>query len=215
MATPKRPSYLDRIGYQTGLLGGMAFLAGALLMIGNISTKEDIKLRKAEDLQQSLQQVIPATLHDNNLLEDTITINHQDEPVLIYRAMKAQQPIAFAYQVVKPGYSGDITLIMGVDSAGKIIGVRVVSHTETPGLGDKMETAKDDWIYDFNGLGLGNPAIEKWKVKKDGGQFDQWTGATITPRAIVAAIKEGLQMFQANQAELMKVEIKQEVISNE
>ncbi len=205
-STNKRPSYLDRIGYQTGLLGGMACLAGAALVLGNIDTHADIELRKAEDLQASLQQVIPAEMYDNNLLENTLTVQDGDKEKMIYRAMKGQQVVALAYEVVKAGYSGDVTLIMGVESSGKIIGVRVVSHTETPGLGDKMETAKDDWIYDFNGLSLGNPPIEKWKVKKDGGHFDQWTGATITPRAVVGAIKEGLELFQDNKQKLLTVE---------
>lgn len=218
MSSPKRPSYLDRIGYQTGLLGGMACMAGAALVLGNIDTKADIQLRKAEDLQASLQQVIPAEMHDNNILEETLTVDNNGEPLLVYRATKASKPVAFAYEVVKPGYSGDITLIMGIDATGKIIGVRVVSHTETPGLGDKMETAKDDWIFDFDGLSLGNPAVEQWKVKKDGGQFDQWTGATITPRAIVTAVKEGLEMYQQHQQlllEMPEVEVSKEEQPNE
>lgn len=205
MSTPKRPSYMDRIGYQTGLLGGMACLAGAALVLGDLDTKEDIKLRKAEDMQASLQQVIPPALYDNNLLENPLQIDNNGTPVVVYRATKEQRAVAFAYEVVKPGYSGDITMMMGINSAGEIIGVRVVSHTETPGLGDKMESAKDDWVFSFDGRYLGNPPTEQWKVKKDGGHFDQWTGATITPRAIVAAIKEGLEMFQQNQHVLLEI----------
>lgn len=204
MSGVKRPSYRDRLGYHTLLLGGMACLAGAGLVLGNNTTKEEITLRKAEDLQQSLTQVIPAGLFDNSMPDDTVSIpTAPGKSVLVYRARKEGKIVGFAYEVVKPGYSGNITLIMGIDRNGKILGVRVVTHTETPGLGDKMETAKDDWIFDFNGLSLGNPPLEKWKVKKDGGQFDQWTGATITPRAIVAAIKGGLEMFQQHQAELL------------
>ena len=204
MSTPKRPSYLNRLGYHTGLLGGIACLAGAALVIGHITTKDEIKLRKAEDLQQSLTQVIPATLYDNNLLEDTLAVPDADEQtVVVYRARKEGKIVGLAYEVVKPGYGGDINLLMAIDPKGEILGVRVISHSETPGLGDKMETRKDDWIYDFNGLSLGAPPPEQWKVKKDGGRFDQWTGATITPRAIVAAIKGGLEMFQHHQQQLL------------
>ncbi|MBF0256499.1 MAG: RnfABCDGE type electron transport complex subunit G, partial [Gammaproteobacteria bacterium] len=86
---------------------------------------------------------------------------------------------------------------------GRVLGVRVLAHAETPGLGDKIEVARDDWILDFNGLSLGNPPIERWQVKKDGGQFDAFSGATITPRAVVAAIREGLSFFQRHQTALV------------
>jgi electron transport complex protein RnfG len=95
--------------------------------------------------------------------------------------------------------------MLGVDAEGKVLGVRVLAHKETPGLGDKIEVKKGDWILRFAGLSLGNPLPEKWKVKKDGGQFDQFAGATITPRGVVKAVREGLDFFAANQAKLTEV----------
>ena len=95
--------------------------------------------------------------------------------------------------------------MLGVDAQGRALGVRVLSHKETPGLGDKIEVKKGDWILQFTGLSLGDPPVEKWKVKKDGGRFDQFTGATITPRGTVAAIRNGLDFFAANKAQLLEV----------
>ncbi len=103
-------------------------------------------------------------------------------------------------------HAGEISLIMGVNNKGEVLGVRVLSHAETPGLGDRIEVEKDDWIFSFNNLSFKKLAKNKWKVKKDGGEFDQFSGATITPRAVVKAIKEGLIMFNQHQHELLTIE---------
>ncbi|HET8791735.1 MAG TPA: RnfABCDGE type electron transport complex subunit G, partial [Modicisalibacter sp.] len=100
-------------------------------------------------------------------------------------------------------YSGDISLLVGIDANGELTGVRVLSHRETPGLGDKIEVRKSDWITQFAGLSLGNPPIEQWAVKKDGGVFDAFTGATITPRAVIGAIKRSLEYFASHRALLL------------
>jgi electron transport complex protein RnfG len=101
------------------------------------------------------------------------------------------------------GYAGAIDCIMGIDRTGKITGVRVIVHKETPGLGDKIEAAKNLWIFAFDGKSLGDPAADKWAVKKDGGVFDQFAGATITPRGVVKAVKGGLEFFDKNRAQLL------------
>ncbi len=204
--TPREPSYRKRLGYHAGLLGGIALLASTALVIGNMRTRDDIAARLAEDMQASLQQVIPQGLYDNDLLQDQAVLPIGPDPkqvVKIYRARQADKVEAVAYQVTGQGYAGAIDLIMGVDREGKLLGVRVIAHSETPGLGDKMETAKSDWILSFDGRSLSDPVADKWKVKKDGGTFDQFTGATITPRAIVRAIREGLALFQHHRAELL------------
>jgi electron transport complex protein RnfG len=95
--------------------------------------------------------------------------------------------------------------MMGVDTEGKILGVRVISHQETPGLGDRIDERKSDWIFKFTTLSLDNPKVGQWKVKKDGGYFDQFSGATITPRAVVNAVRNGLEFFAEHQKEIMKV----------
>lgn len=182
--------------YHTALLGAVALLASTALIVGHLKTRGPIAERAAEDMQASLQQVIAHGLYDNNLIADHARLQLDPEhSVEVFRARKAGKVTALAYQVSGWGYSGNIDLIMGIDRDGKLLGVRVIAHSETPGLGDKMETAKSDWIYSFDGRSLGDPVSAKWKVKKDGGVFDQFTGATITPRAIVKAVHEGLELF--------------------
>jgi len=190
-----QPAYKKRVGYQGALLGGFATLAASLLVMGNISTRDMIKLRMAEDLQASLSQVIPASLHDNNLLDNQLIIHYKDSEVIAYQGIKNSQVTSVAYSVSGQGYAGEIKLIMGVNTKGELLGVRVLSHAETPGLGDKMEIEKDDWIFSFDGLSFNKLSRDQWKVKKDGGTFDQFSGATITPRAVVKSVAQGLEIF--------------------
>ncbi|MDD5274965.1 MAG: electron transport complex subunit RsxG [Methylovulum sp.] len=200
----------SRLSFQTGILAGFALLASILLGITNCSTEGTIQQRLAEDLQKSLAEVVPAELHDNDMLQDTRTIPSTDynigaDETTVYIAKKAGQVTAVCYKFTAPdGYSGAINMIMGVDRNGNLLGVRVLSHKETPGLGDKIETAKSNWILSFVGHSLDNLTPAQWAVKKDGGEFDQFAGATITPRKSVQAIYRGLQLFKAHQAELVK-----------
>jgi electron transport complex protein RnfG len=204
MGNVSEPAYRKRVGYQAALLGGFATLSAAFLAIGDISTHDTIAQRLAEDVQASLSQVVPDTVHDNNLLEDTVTLEDKGRPVLFYRATKNGMYTAAAFSVTSnEGYAGKIVLIMGVDAKGELLGVRVLSHAETPGLGDKIEEKKDDWIYSFNGLSLDNLPEDQWAVKKDGGRFDQFSGATITPRAVVKAVKEGLEYFKTHREAIL------------
>ncbi len=186
------------------LLGGFSTLATVLLVAGNLVTRDAIEQRQREDLLSSLGQVIPASHYSNDLLADPLQLpGPGGTPVTIYRGVHDGTVSALAYQVSEPGYSGEIRLILGLDATGKILGVRVLSHTETPGLGDNIEVQRSDWILDFNGLSLGDPPREQWKVKKDGGRFDAFSGATITPRAVVKAIENGLLFFQQHRARLL------------
>ena len=204
MSTPQEPSYRQRIGYQAMLLGGFSTLAAALLVAGNLATKAAIVERQQEDLQNSLSQVIPAERYDNNLLQQPLQLEDAaGNPVTVFRGTRGMQVSALAWEITGQGYAGEIHLILGMDAAGEILGVRVLSHAETPGLGDKIEAQKSDWILGFNGLSLGDPPAEQWKVKKDGGRFDQFSGATITPRGVVQAIKQGLSFYQAHRTELL------------
>lgn len=183
------------------VLGGFSMVTAGLLAGGNLFTAEEIRLRAVEDLQASLTQVIPAAIHDNNPVADTVTVGGAK----VYRALKAGTVTGVAFESAGNGYAGTIRVIMGVDADGKILGVRVVKHNETPGLGDKIEVAKSDWITRFAGLFLGDPPEEQWKVRKDGGRFDQFAGATITPRGTVAAIRDGLKFFAAHKTEMLEV----------
>ncbi len=200
------PSYRKRTAYQAMLLGGIATLASAVLVLGDMETRDTIALRHAEDLKASLSQVLPDAIHDNDLLSDVLTLPPSQagsKSVKVYRAHLDNQISAVAYQVSSNGYAGPITCIMGVAANGKILGVRVLAHAETPGLGDKIEIARDNWITSFNGRSLVNTSSQQWQVKKDGGEFDQFTGATITPRAVVKAVHEGLALFDANRVKLL------------
>ncbi|CCQ72924.1 electron transport complex subunit RsxG [Magnetospira sp. QH-2] len=190
--------------FQGGMLGLFAMGAAALLAGGNLGTREAIALRQAEDLKASLEQVLPPDLHDNDLLASTLTLASDDGVVTVYRGTRNGAVTALAYERSQPGYAGIIHLIMGVDRDGRILGVRVLNHKETPGLGDKIEIAKDSWIRSFNGLTISDPQESDWRVKKDGGRFDQFSGATVTPRAVVAAVRGGLRWFEVHRGALLK-----------
>lgn len=200
-----KPKYQKRVSYQSALLGGFATLSAMFLLMGDITTRDAIAQRKAEDMQASLQQVVRQELHTNNLLDDQLSIEYQDETINVYRGTHEGEVTALAFEVSDYGYGGEINLLMAINPQGKILGVRVLSHTETPGLGDKMEIEKSPWILSFNGLSLHNTDSSEWAVKKDGGKFDQFTGATITPRGIVRAVKSGLDFFQANKEQLTQL----------
>ncbi len=196
-----QPSYRQRTGYHGMLVGGVALLASAMLALGDNETRDVIAQRHAEDVQAMLSEVIPPEFHDNNLLQDKLMIDGKE----VYQAHLESHVSAVAFQVAEPGYSGVITLIMAIDKNGSLLGVRVVSHTETPGLGDKMETARSPWILSFDGLNLTEDNDKQWGVKKDGGQFDQFTGATITPRAVVKAVKGGMLFFQQHKEKMLSI----------
>lgn len=203
MNTMSRALDRDGVMYQAGMLGLFSLFAAGLLMFGDRLTRDAIAERAAEDLLASLEQVIPASLHDNDLLADTLTLPVGGRQLHAYRALEGRQVSAVAFEVVGQGYAGDIVVLLGIDANGQILGARVLAHAETPGLGDKIEVGRDDWILDFDGRSLDDPEPSGWAVKKDGGIFDQFSGATITPRAVVAAIKRGLELFDAHRDALL------------
>lgn len=151
------------------------------------------------------RQIVSDDLHDNDLLHDTINLapdvllgNKQAITANIARLKGQASAIVFEV-IAHDGYSGDIKLLLAVKADGSLAGVRVIQHKETPGLGDYIDIAKDTWITLFDHLSLGNPPLDRWKVKKDGGNFDYRAGATITPRAVVNAVAKALQYVQAHQ----------------
>lgn len=195
----------QRITVHALVLGAFCLGFGTILALTDKVTSEEIKLRTAEDLQASLVQVIPPGIHDNNPVQDAVILKGEgDKDITVYRAMKNGQVTGVAYEISGIGYAGEVKLIMGVDPEGKILGVRATEHKETPGLGDKIEPKKTNWILRFTGLSLGNPAPDQWKVKKDGGVFDQFSGATITPRGVVGAIRTGLEFYAAHKAQMLE-----------
>jgi Na+-translocating ferredoxin:NAD+ oxidoreductase subunit G len=199
-----------QLEFQTGVLAGFALLAAIFLGLADLATRSVIQQRLQEDLQANLEQVIPAELHDNNLLENSKLIDSKDaklgvEQTEVYLAKKHGEISAVCFKFIAPdGYAGPITLVMGIDRNGEILGVRIISHVETPGLGDKIEISKSKWVLSFNGKSLDNLSVEQWAVKKDGGVFDQFSGATITPRKVVQAIKRGLDFYQQHKSEFLE-----------
>ena len=180
------------------VLGGFSLVTTLLLALAYGVTKAPIAQSALEDLNRSLGQVIPADIHDNQLAADTASLQLDGSKLRVYRARKAGHVTGVAFEIARKGYSGDMQLLLGVDESGKLLGVRVLHHTETPGLGDKIEATRADWITRFAGLSLGNPPDAQWAVKKDGGRFDQFAGATITPRAVVNGVRDGLRLFAAH-----------------
>jgi electron transport complex protein RnfG len=192
----------DGIPYQTLLLGGFTAAAAVLLVSGHLLTRAPIAEREAEELLASLSEVIPPSLHDNDLLASTVELSVDGRTVIVYRALDGLDVTAVAFEVVGQGYAGPIRVLLGVAADGRVQGARVLAHAETPGLGDKIELARADWILGFDGRSLSDPPPARWAVEKDGGVFDQFSGATITPRAVVAAIKRGLQTFASHREAL-------------
>jgi electron transport complex protein RnfG len=178
----------------------------AVLGVGLVSaTYEATRVRIADNerlsLLRKLQAIVPADSVDNDMIADRIEVHDAEllgsDSTYVYRGRKAGEAVATVLTPVVPdGYSGPIKLLVAVKHDGSLAGVRVVSQKETPGLGDKIDEEKSDWIYGFTGKSLQNPPLEKWKVKRDGGVFDQFTGATITPRAVVKAVKNTLLFVQ-------------------
>ena len=181
-----------------------------LLIAGTyLSTRDQIAVEKRRAEEKALLQVVPRELHDNSMLDETIPVGPQTpglgltENKRIYIARKQGEVVAAVIPATAPdGYTGAIDLIVGVNADGSIAGVRALAHKETPGLGDKVDIRKSDWVLGFNGRSLGNPELAGWAVKKDKGVFDQFTGATITPRSVVAATLRVLQFAQENRKSL-------------
>ena len=180
---------------------GTAMLAGTFE-----TTREPIAQSEREARLQLLAQVMPAALHDNDLLQDAVLLPPADllgqrTPSVAYRARQDDVPSGVILEAIAPdGYSGDIKLLIGIAADGRITGVRVLAHKETPGLGDYIDIDHGDWIKNFDGKSLAILPDAAWRVKKDGGQFDYMTGATITPRAVVEAVHKALQYFEAQRA---------------
>ena len=187
------------------LLGLVALLCTAISSGIFFLTKGKIDDAMAAQQRELLLQVIPQNYFDNNPAE-TVAIP-QDERLQgiqkIYLAKKNGQISAYAYETTAPdGYSGNIRLLVGLTPQGEVLGVRVIEHHETPGLGDKIELRISDWILSFNKQPINNDNLSEWAVKKDGGKFDQFSGATIPPRAIVNQVKRSALVMLANSTAL-------------
>ena len=164
--------------------------------------------QRAERLRQ-LTAVLGDLEYDNDPLTDTLQVRDPEllggaGAVTVHRVRLGGRPVAVLLPAVAPdGYSGAIRLLVAIDAGGRLLGVRVLEHREAPGLGDFIELRRSDWIRHFDGRSLGDPPPDRWRVRKDGGEFDQFTGATVTPRAVVAAVRDALRYFERERERLL------------
>jgi electron transport complex protein RnfG len=181
-----------------------AMVGTSFVAVTEHNTRAAIADNERRVLLRNLHALLPADTLDNDIVADTLMIPPSEllgteSESLVYRARLRGEPVAAIFNSVAPnGYSGKIHLLIGVYIDGKIAGVRAVKHAETPGLGDALEIQKSNWVLDFNGKSLDNPTRTQWLVKRDGGVFDQFTGATISPRAVVQAVKKTLLYYEQN-----------------
>ena len=178
------------------ILGGFALATTFLIGLTYFFTAPHIADAKQAQLMSTLNKLVPAKMHSNELYKDCVLLapdpllGNTEKTLRVFRARKNDEDTALIIETTTPnGYSGDIDLVMAINKAHEVLGARVIAHKETPGLGDKIDLRVDNWILQFNQVALDQSNLQAWQVKKDGGKFDQFTGATITPRAVVEAVK--------------------------
>ncbi len=211
MGTPNDPEPLParrRAAIAILALGSvLALLTAVLVWLAGV-TRERIAMNQQSGVTAGLSALLAPQSYDNEPLLDTIEVTAPDllgtaRPVAVYRARKNGHPVAAVLRPIAPdGYRGPIELLVAIAYDGTLIGVQVLHHNETPGLGDQFETREADWLQAFEGLSLSNPPQQRWTVRKDGGDFDAFTGATITPRAIVKAVRRSLEFYRLHKEAL-------------
>ncbi|ALR91981.1 MULTISPECIES: electron transport complex subunit RsxG [Vibrio] len=179
-----------------------------LVALTQYLTKDQIKVQEQKQLLSVLNQVIPENMHDNALTQACTMVTSPDLGTLrampAYLATKNGEPTAIAIESIAPdGYNGEIKVITGIDNQGNILGTRVLNHQETPGLGDKIDLRVTDWILSFTGKQVTENNWNSWKVRKDGGDFDQFTGATITPRAVVKVVRNTVNYVNQSREDIL------------
>ena len=205
--------WLASIGLSGTVLALFAAITSVAIGWTYLGTKAqiDLEVRRAEARQ--LLEIFPPDTHDNDIVDDVFEVAAETALLGIretrqgYRVRQGNKVIGVILPATaRDGYSGDIRALVGVRYDGSVAGVRVVAHRETPGLGDKVDLRKSDWILDFNERSLSNPVIAGWNVEKEGGVFDQFTGATVTPRAVILATRRALEYATLNAATLFETE---------
>ena len=219
MTTPIKPLSAPKMAVRTAiiLLVFVVIFTG-LLAAAYLGTRPAIEAAAAQEKMKLIDEILPRSQYDNALLKDTLTLGAVpafglEGETTIYRARKNGRPVALVHEAIAPdGYAGKIRLLIAIaaeDSNNSILGVRVVAHKETPGLGDYIEIKKDKnkerpWITQLNGTQPAAMDERAWKVKKDGGQFDSVAGATITPRAVLKAVRKAAQYVAENREKLFE-----------
>jgi H+/Na+-translocating ferredoxin:NAD+ oxidoreductase subunit G len=180
-----------------------ALVAGTYRM-----TRERIAANRKAQLEQSLAPALADLFYDSGVTESRLVLAPTDGlpgagPVTVYRVFAGDQPVAALFVVTaRDGFSGPIRILVGASADGSVTGIRILEHHETPGLGDKIDQSRSDWVYQFDGRSIGDPPAGRWAIHEDGGDFDQLTGASITPRAVVKAIRDTLIYYDAHREEI-------------
>jgi H+/Na+-translocating ferredoxin:NAD+ oxidoreductase subunit G len=200
MDIPNKPSRLRRYG----VLGIICVVVAAIVAGFALLTRDRIAASQRAWFVARLEALIPASLRDNDMYADRLLVTDPDllgasEPVAIYRARKQGQPMAAILSATAPdGYGGPIELLVAVDYQGAVLGVDVLRHNETHGIGDGFLPSRSNWLRSLLGRSLNNPSRERWTIRKDGGDFDEFTGASVTPRAILKAVRNALEYYSRN-----------------
>lgn len=197
--------------WRSGAALGLVAVVGTTLLTGiDRLTADRIAEQERRVVLEQLGQIVPPDRYDNALHDDYVTVRDerffpQGQEVTAFRARQGGRPVAVILRFdTLDGYNGRIRLLVGIANDGRVTGVRVIAHRETPGLGDAIERPKSDWVLGFTGKSLTDPAPPGWAVRRDGGVFDQFTGATITPRAVVEAVQRALEYHAANDRALFE-----------
>lgn len=199
----------ERSTLKTGLtLAMIAAICTALVAATYQGTRDRIAANEKALLEQSLQPALSGIFYDTGVSESRIVIEPPhglpgNGPVIVYRVFAQGDPVAALFVVTaRDGYSGPIRILVGVEADGAVTGLRILEHRETPGLGDKIESARSDWVFQFEGRSLADPVPDRWAIKVDGGEFDQLTGASVTPRAVIKAVRDTLLYFDTHRDEI-------------
>lgn len=209
MASRDADSGLGRPLRAAAVLAAVTVVAAGLVSVVHDLAQPKIEAARHARQIRELTAVLGGVAFDNDPLADTVLVRDAellgtDEAVTVHRARRGGTPVAVLMNVVAPdGYTGAIGLLVAIDAEGRVLGVRVTDHRETPGLGDGIEERRSDWIHGFDNRSLGDPPEARWGVRKDGGDFDQFTGATVTPRAVVHAVRDALVYFERHREELL------------
>ena len=187
-----------RAGLTLGLIGAVC---AALVAATYQSTRDRIAANNKALLEKSLEPALAGVFYDGSVSESRLVIEPPHDlpgrgPAIVYRVYSDSDPVAALFVVTaRDGYSGPIRILVGIEAGGRVTGIRILEHRETPGLGDKIELARSDWVRQFEGRALGDPAVTRWAIRADDGDFDQLTGASVTPRAVIKAVRDTLLYF--------------------
>ena len=189
-------------------LATIGAVCAALVAMTYLLTHDRIAANEQAWLEKSLEPALAGLFFDGSVSESMRVIRApHDLPgpdnVIIYRLFAEEKPVAALFAVTaRDGYAGSIRVLVGIEYDGTVTGVRILEHRETPGLGDRIVSSRSDWVLQFDGHSLGNPSADGWAIRRDGGQFDQLTGASVTPRAVISVVKETLIYFDAHREEI-------------